>query len=96
MEEKNTIQSNHADDNYLFKTQGQMLLEMIAISGEYPTEDITRLINAPSYAKKIITKLSSNGLIKTVYKNGVRGYRLTIKAKRQLMAENPARFEGGH
>jgi hypothetical protein len=71
-----------------------MLLEMIAISGEYPTEDITRLINAPSYAKKIITKLSGNGLIKTVYKNGVRGYRLTIKAKRQLMAENPARFEG--
>jgi hypothetical protein len=82
------------EENYLFKTQKQMLLEMIAISGEYPTENINRLIPAPSYSKKIITKLIGKGLIKTIYKNGVRGYRLAIKGKRQLMAENPARFEG--
>jgi predicted transcriptional regulator len=94
MEEKNVLQSKPTDENYLFKTQGQMLLEMIAISGEYPAENIARLIDAPSYAKKIITKLLSKGLIKTVYKNSARGYRLTIKGKRQMMAENPDRFGG--
>ena len=94
MTEKNMLPQNHDDGNYISKTQGEMLLEMIAISGEYPAENITRLIDAPSYAKKVVSKLLGKGQIKTVYKNSVRGYRLTIKGKRQLMAENPDRFEG--
>ena len=88
-------ESNHQNGNdHSTKTQGQLLLEMIAISGEYPAENIHRLIPATSYAKKVVSALSSNNLIKTVYSGGLRGYRLTIKGKRKLAAENHARYDG--
>lgn len=74
------------------KSQAQLLMELTAISGEYPAENIHRIISSRSYAKKLITTLIGDKLLKLVSKGGVRGYRLEIKAKRKLLSENPARF----
>jgi hypothetical protein len=74
------------------KSQGQLLLELIAISGEYPAENIHRIIPSSSYSKKLVSALIADKLIKLVNKGGIRGFRLEIKGKRKLMTENPARF----
>ena len=74
------------------KSQAQLLMELTAISGEYPAENIHRIIPSHSYAKKLITALINDKLIKLVNKGGVRGYRLEIKGKRKLLADNPTRY----
>lgn len=75
-----------------YKSQAQLLLELTAISGEYPAENISKIIPAKSYAKKVISSLISDKQIKLVSRGKLRGYRLEIKAKRKLLAENPDRF----
>ena len=75
------------------KSQAQLFMELMAISGEYPAENIHRIIPSQSYAKKLITALIGDKLIKLVNKGGIRGYRLEIKGKRKLLAENPARYK---
>ena len=35
------------------KARGRLLMEIIAISGEFPASNISRLIPAQSYAKKV-------------------------------------------
>ena len=82
------------NDRPKLKTQGQLLLELIAISGEYPANNINRLIPAASYAKKVVTSLTADNLLKTVNSGGLKGYRLTLASKRKLAADNPARFVG--
>ena len=67
-------------------------MEITAISGEYPAGNIPRLIPAQSYAKKVISKFVSDKLIKQVYNGGLKGYRLTPKGKRSLIAGNLVRF----
>jgi len=68
-------------------------MELTAISGEYPAENIPRIITSHSYAKKLITALVNDKLIKLVNKGGVRGYRLEIKGKRKLLTDNPVRYK---
>ncbi|MCL2047420.1 MAG: hypothetical protein FWG87_01720 [Defluviitaleaceae bacterium] len=74
------------------KPQGQLLLELTAISGEYPADNIHRLIASASYAKKVITALTGDKLIRLVNKGGIRGYRLELKGKKKLLTANNARF----
>jgi hypothetical protein len=76
------------------KSQAQLFLEITAISGEYPAENIYRIFSSSSYAKKKISALTAEKLIKVVNKGGIKGYRLAIGGKRKLMADNPARFAG--
>lgn len=47
---------------------------------------------SPSYGEKLITKLKDDNLIKTHYKDRLRGYRLTCTGKKLLLSENPDRF----
>lgn len=68
-------------------------LEMIAISGEFPSSQISRLFSSPSYAEKMITHLKSDGLIRLHYRDKLRGYRLTKRAKDLLLESNPKRFD---
>ena len=75
------------------KSQAQLLMELTAISGEYPADNIHRIIPSPSYAKKVVAALIADKMLKLVNKGNVRGYRLEIKAKRQLLAENHARYK---
>lgn len=68
------------------------MLEMIGISGEFPAEQLSRLFSSPTYAEKIITELKAEKLIRTHYKDKLRGYRLTKHAKDMLLSYYPDRF----
>jgi len=76
------------------KPQGNVLMEIIAISGEYPATSLCRLIPSESYAKKVVAQLIGDNLIKLISSGGLKGYRLTPKGKRKLASDNPARFAG--
>ena len=66
---------------------------MIAICGEFPADQLGRLIDSRSYGEKLITELKAEKLIRTHYRDHLRGYRLTGRAKEILLSENPARFQ---
>ena len=68
------------------------LLSLIAISGEVGTDILSYLKISKSYGEKLITKLKNEKLIKTHYKDRLRGYRLTRKGKNLLLENNPKRF----
>jgi len=76
------------------KSQGRLLMEITAITGEYPQGNLPRLIPSQSYAKKVVSNLANDKLIKQISSGGLKGYRLTIKGKRSLLSDNPARFAG--
>lgn len=68
------------------------LLELIAISGEFPSSQINRLFSSPSYGEKVITELKAEKLIRLHYRDKLRGYRLTKRAKTMLLEDNANRF----
>lgn len=51
------------------------LLEMIGMCGEFPADQLNRLIPSASYAEKLITDLKAEHLIRTHYRDALRGYR---------------------
>ena len=65
---------------------------MVALCGEFPADQLTRLIQSPSYGEKLITELKAQKLLRTHYRDHLRGYRLTGRAKQMLLAQNPERF----
>lgn len=73
-------------------TQKFKLLEIIGISGEFPADQLGRLFSSPTYAEKIITELKSKKLIRTHYKDKLRGYRLTKRSKDMLLSYAPDRY----
>ena len=72
--------------------QAEELVELTAVSGELPSKAVYRLDGGGYYKKKLVINLKKSGDIKTHYKNGIRGYRLTAKSKKELMQNNPDRF----
>ena len=72
-------------------TSAYHLMEMAAISGECSPRVLAHLHLNTSYGEKLITRLKKEGHIRTHYKDGLRGYRLTSRGKKLLLAENPAR-----
>ena len=74
-------------------TAKYQLLEMIGICGEFPADQLSRLISSASYAEKLITELRMEKLIHIHYRDKLRGYRLTKKAKDLLLSRRPARFQ---
>ena len=68
------------------------LLSLIALSGECSPDVLPRLGVSDSYGEKLITRLKEDGYIKTHYKDRLRGYRLTNKGKRLLLAQSSDRF----
>src|SRR5699024_12882002 len=65
---------------------------MVALCGEFPADQLTRLIPSASYGEKLITELKAQKLLRTHYRDHLRGYRLTGRAKQMLLAQNPERF----
>ena len=65
---------------------------MTALTGEFPTSSLGRLVGESRYKEKIITQLKAQKLLKTYYRDGLRSYRLTADGRSLLLAENPARF----
>lgn len=69
-----------------------ILLMLIALSGEFPIEQVRRLSGSISYADFVVKRLKREKLIRTYYRDGLRGLRLTAAAKKQLAADWPDRF----
>lgn len=69
-----------------------LILTLIALSGEFPMAQIKRLPSSDAYQEKILKRLKSENLIRTYYRNGLRGLRLTAQAKKLLVADQPDRF----
>ena len=74
------------------QTRAYEVLALVAIFGEFPTDLLPRLSGGASYKETIVTSLKQQGLIKTYYADGLRGLRLTNRAKKLLLADNPDRF----
>ena len=68
------------------------LLELTAICGELPADLLPRIPGSTSYKESVITSLKKDGLLRTYYRDKLRGYRLGRMAKTFLMEENPERF----
>ena len=73
-------------------TQPYRILELIAISGEMPANQLYRLPGGRRYKEETVSRLKQEGFLLTYYKNGLRAYRLTARAKSLLLQSNPARF----
>lgn len=74
------------------ETAGYRLLSLTAISGELPANQLARLPGGQSYKGKTVQALKERRLLRTIYRDRLRGYRLTAKAKRLLLADHPERF----
>ena len=73
-------------------TRAYDLLALTALSGEYPASAVSRLVGSTAYAEKVVTRLKADGFLRTVYRDRLRGYRLTAAAKHRLLASDPRRF----
>ena len=69
-----------------------LILTLTALSGELPVTQISRLPSRAAYREKVLKLLKTERLIRTYYRNGLRGLRLTARAKKLLSAEHPDRF----
>lgn len=74
------------------QTAGYMLLELVAVSGEFPADQLRRLSGGESYKLNVVRVLKSKKLLRTYYNDSLRGYRLTASAKKSLCSENADRF----
>lgn len=73
------------------QTKPLLLLMLTALSGEFPANQTDRL-GSSSYMENVVKELKREGLLRTYYKDRLRGYRLTAKAKALLLDAHPDRF----
>lgn len=73
-------------------TLSYLLLTLTAISGEFPTSQVARLPGGASYKENLLTQMRRTKLIRTFYRNSLRGLRLTAQTKRLLLEQSPERF----
>lgn len=73
-------------------TQAYQLLELTAICGEFPADLLFRLPGSSSYKETIIWSLKKKRLLRTYYRDKLRGYRLGSRAKAFLLNDQPQRF----
>jgi hypothetical protein len=69
-----------------------LLLTLTAISGEFPVSQVNRLPGGASYKKSVVTSLKRENLLRTYYRDSLRGLRLTAVAKKRLLADQPEWF----
>ena len=74
-------------------TLPDFLLTLTALSGEVPATIIHRLPCADSYGESVVKRLKREKLLRTFYRDGLRGLRLTATAKKMLLAFYPDRFQ---
>lgn len=73
------------------ETKPMLLLTLTALSGEFPANQLERL-GSGAYMDNVVKGLKRDGLLRSYYKDKLRGFRLTAKAKSLLLADNPRRF----
>ena len=69
-----------------------LVLALTAMSGELPTALVSRLPASDTYKEYAVKQLKRDNLLRTFYRNGVRGLRLTTTAKRLLLECWPDQF----
>lgn len=65
--------------------KGDILLKMVAISGEMPANLPEKIVGSKSYTASLITDLKKKGYLLLRYRDGVRGYVLGKKGKEHLL-----------
>ena len=70
-------------------TLALLVLQIIAVSGEFPAAFSGHFPGGSSYIGSVIGKLKKDGLLRSYTKNGLRGLRLTASAKRLLLQKYP-------
>ena len=73
-------------------TLANLLLTLTALSGEFPTAQVSRLPSTGAYQEKILKSLKGEKLLRTYYRDGLRALRLTTAAKKLLADKWPDRF----
>ena len=73
-------------------TLANLLLTLTALSGEFPTAQVSRLPSTGAYQEKILKSLKGEKLLRTYYRDGLRALRLTTTAKKLLVDKWPDRF----
>ena len=69
-----------------------LVLALTALSGELPAALVSRLPASDTYKEYAVKQLKRDNLLRTFYRNGVRGLRLTTTAKRLLLECWPDQF----
>ena len=69
-----------------------LLLTLVALSGELPSALVSRLPGSDSYKAYAVKILKRERLLRTYYHDGLRGLRLTSIAKNLLTARQPDRY----
>ena len=73
-------------------TLAYSILAMIAICGDFPANQISRMPGGERYKKEKLKELKSRGLYRVYYRDKLRSYRLTSAAKKLFLANNSSRF----
>ena len=73
-------------------TLASLLLTLTALSGEFPTAQVSRLPSTGAYQEKILKALKGEKLLRTYYRDGLWALRLTSTAKKLLVDKWPDRF----
>ncbi|MCC8026607.1 MAG: hypothetical protein LIP16_15075 [Clostridium sp.] len=74
------------------ETKPMLLLTLTALSGEFPANQLERL-GSVAYMDNVVKGLKRDGLLRSYYKDKLRGFRLTAKAKALLLSDNSDRFQ---
>ncbi len=69
-----------------------LMLTLTALSGEFPTAQVSRLPSTSAYQEKILKSLKGEKLLRTHYRDSLRALRLTASAKKMLLDSWPDRF----
>lgn len=73
-------------------TLSYRILTLTGICGELPADLPCRLAKSTCYPDTVISSLKKKRLLKTYYRDHLRGYRLCPRAKALLLREHPDRF----
>lgn len=70
-----------------------MLLSLIAVCGEFPVDQLSRLTGGERYKENVIKDLKAYKWIHTYYADQYRAFRLSRNGKTMLLEKSPERFQ---
>ena len=71
----------------------ELILTVIALSGEIPISVLGRLSDTSAYTTKVMKRLKQKQLVHSFYRDNLRGLRLSAAAKQLLLDHYPDRFQ---
>ena len=69
------------------------ILSLIAVCGEFPVDQLSRLTGGERYKENVITDLKAYKWIHTYYADQYRAFRLSRNGKMMLLEKSPERFD---